>query len=237
MTDAAYIRVSTPDQDPERQYQDIHEKFGVSRDNVYADVEHGDVFTDRSGLDDLLESVEDYERVIFHELTRLGRSAREMRDTAQTLHDAGVTMVTCDPMWEFPPDDSNALSDLLLDILTRMAEWELQKIRSRTRSGVKEAKRRGKHVGQPPRGYEVWNGFLKPKEPEYTAISEFIREVNKGRAKAPTARWFGIDETSYQSILDSSDRYWDAEYVGDDEWRRRRVAVQNGERDLQELEA
>ena len=235
MATAAYIRVSTPEQDPERQYQDIKSKFDVSRDHLYADVEHGDVFTGRDCYDALMDSLEDYEKVVFEELTRLGRSAREMRDTAHTLREAGVTIATVSPLREFPPDEDDAMSKLFFDILTRMAEAELERIRSRTKSGIRQAKREGKHVGNPPREYTVEDGFLEPIEGEYERISKFIREVNKGRAKAPTARFFGVDETSYQSILENSDRYWDAEYVGDEEWRRRRVEVQNGEKDLEPL--
>ncbi len=232
MATAAYIRVSTSDQDAERQYQDIKERFNVPRKHLYADVEHGDVFTGRDGYDSLMESLDDYDKVVFEEITRLGRSAREMRDTADTLREAGITIATVSPLREFPPEDDDPMSKLFFDILTRMAEEELRRIRNRTRSGIRQAKREGKHVGNPPRGYTVEDGFLEPIEGEYDRITEFIREVNKGRAKAPTARFFGVDETSYQSILKNSDRYWDAEYVGDEEWRRRRVEVQNGDRDL-----
>lgn len=90
MSTSAYIRVSTSDQDPERQYQDIRSHFDVSREDLYADVEHGDVFTGRDGYDELMDSLDDYDKVVFEEITRLGRSAREMRDTADTLRVCGV---------------------------------------------------------------------------------------------------------------------------------------------------
>ena len=235
---AGYIRVSTTDQDPERQYQDIKDRFNVPREHVYADIQHGDVFTDRKGYDELMDSLDDYEKVVFEDITRLGRSAPEMRDTADTLRENGVTIATVSPLREFPPDDDDPMSNLVFDIITRMAEQELKQIRERTESGVREAKRRGKHTGRPPRGFKNVGGFLQPNE-NYDQISHFIYEVNKGRAKKPTARFFNIDPTSCQSILDKSREdtgyNWDYTYIGDHDWRQERTLVKNGEKDLEPL--
>lgn len=234
---AGYIRVSTEDQDYQSQKSDIEEEYDI--DQWYADIEHGDVFSGRGGLQDLLEEAEQYDRVVFPEISRAGRTAPETRDIVRDLRSDGCTVTFQSSNIELEPRDEMKIGDVGDDVayqvMVEFAEQELRRIRNRTKRGVRQAMSEGKHVGQPPRGYEVWKGFLKPDEPEYSAISQFIREVNKGRAKAPTARFFGIDETSYGSILSNSDKYWDAEYVGNEEWRRRRTEVQNGEKELEEL--
>lgn len=238
---AVYIRVSTPEQDPERQWNTISRQHDVNRDDLYADVEHGDVFTGRAGLEQLLGDAEQYDVVVIDELSRFGR-ATKVRDVVDELHDNGVTIEAVDIGLELIPEDQREEGDLMsivsrivYHVLVELAKYELEQIRRRTREGIRRAVEEGKHVGNPPRGYEVEEGFLNPISGEYDRITEFIREVNKGRAKAPTARFFGIDSTSYQSILENSDEYWGEEYVGDKIWRRRRVEVQNGERELPEL--
>jgi len=127
------------------------------------------------------------------------------------------------------PGEMDMASGIMYDIYTRQAQEELRQIRRRTRQGVQRAKNQGKHVGNPPTGYDVVDGFLQPND-RYEIVNEFIREVNQGRAKQPTARYFGIE--SPQSVLQASTEYWDETYVGDEEWRRRRTEVQNGDRDV-----
>lgn len=233
---AAYIRVSTDEQDPERQFQDISEEYDVPRSNLYADVEHGDVFTGRDGYGQLLEDAEEYDSVVFTELTRLGRSTRGMRDALDTLLSDDCSVVLLDEGWEFTPGEDDLATGIMRDILTRMAEDELRRIRERTRSGIRQAKREGKHVGRTPKGFTVDDGFLVPEAGTYECVCEFVREVNKGRAKSTTAEFFGFKAQSAQSILETTQKYnYDVEYIGDDEWRKRRTEVKTGDREVGEL--
>jgi len=229
--------VSTSDQDYKSQQQEILQDFDI--DDWYADIEHGDEFSNRGQLQDLLDSADQYDQVIFPEISRAGRSAPETRDVVRDLRAGGSTVSFLSSNLDLKPRERQKIGDIgdniAYQVMVELAEQELRRIRNRTTRGVHDAMNKGKHVGQPPRGFEVWNGFLKPKDPQYSAINQFIREVNKGRPKAPTARYFGISEDSYQSILDNSSKYWDVEYGGDSKWRRRREQLRQGDRELEEL--
>lgn len=233
MATAGYVRVSTPDQDSERQMNTIRDDYDV--DQWFADVEHGDVLTNRGGLDDLRARADEFDRVVVDELSRLGRTI-EVRDVVDELREQDVDVEILDKGLTITDrDEMDFASRITWMLLIELAEEELKQLRRRTREGVRLAQEAGKHVGNPPRGYNVEDGFLRPNE-DYEIISQFIHEVNKGRPKAPTARFFGIDPSSYQSILENSHKYWDATYIGDRQWRQRRDELRHDERDLLPLE-
>jgi DNA invertase Pin-like site-specific DNA recombinase len=219
-----YVRVSTEDQDAERQQKTIEDNYDT--DHVYADVEHGDVLTGRSGLDQLLTDAEDIDTVVVDELSRFGRTI-SVRDKIDQLRDHGVTIEVIDGGLTITPDpdDMDFASGLIYDFYTRQAQEELRQIRRRTREGIKMAREDGKHIGQVPRGYTtndeghltVTDGTLQ----EYERVNEMIRLVNDGCPKKTAAKQVGLNPNSVASVLEKSDTYWDETYVGDEEWRRR----------------
>lgn len=225
MTTAGYIRVSTPDQDPERQRQTIEREHTVSE--WYADIEHGDIMTGRSGLSDLMSDLDEIDVVVVDETSRFGR-AIQVRDTVDTMRERGVTVHIVDGGFSLPPgdEDMDLATGIWWDVTTRLAAEEQRQIQRRTREGIRVARENGKHIGTPPTGFEVEQGFLKPADNEYERVTAFVREVNRGRPKKPTARFFGFNEDSAQTILETTmkEEYpYEERYIGDEQWRRRRA--------------
>lgn len=231
---AGYVRVSTPSQDEQRQIDRIQQDYDI--DEFYADVEHGDVLTGREGLDSLIRDSPDIDTVVVDELSRFGRTI-SVRKTIDNIRSNGVTVEVVDQGLTLTPDreDMDMASGVTYDIYTRQAQEELRQIRRRTRQGMTLAKEKGKHVGNVPTGFEVSDrGFLQPSD-DFEAVNEMVREINRGREKKRTARFFGFNPQSIRSILRTTrneDYPYDARYVGDEEWRRRRVAVENGDREV-----
>lgn len=237
MKRAAYVRVSTPEQDPERQRSTIEREYEV--DEWFADVEHGDVMTGRSGFNELVGRYDEFDEVVMDESSRIGRTIA-VRDTVSEMREHGITVRFIDGGYVIPPADEemDLETGIWWDVTTRFAKEEHRQLKRRTREGIRRAKEAGKHVGEPPTGFVVTDGFLEPADGEYERVSEFVREVNKGRPKKPTAEFFGFNPNSANSILKTTqnEEYaYENRYVGDEVWRERRLELRNGDREVAEL--
>jgi DNA invertase Pin-like site-specific DNA recombinase len=227
--DVGYIRVSTSDQSVDRQKREIEDVADI--DEWYADVEHGDVFTGRRGLNGMIADASEIDRVYVTSESRLGRSAQQTLDNVADIRQQGVIIEIVSRGWTlYPKDHENYdyMTEAFFQVGNAFAEMELEQLRERVQQGIDQAKERGKHMGRVPVGYETDDdGFLIPQEPMYSKVNNFIREVNEGAPKAPTAEFYGINKNTAQSILENSDQYWDEEYIGDEEWRLRNAEYKN----------
>ncbi len=105
---------------------------------------------DRPGLQRILEAARrgKIDAVIVTRLDRFGRSAPDLLANIRTLRDAGVTFLAVEQGLVFAPA-SDAVSQLLLTVLSGVAEFEREIIRERVVAGQRRAKARGIHIGRP----------------------------------------------------------------------------------------
>lgn len=152
MSVSAYIRVSTLEQDLEVQREAIlkwAEARGVKIEKWFEDKMTGGTL-DRPGLIKLLQEAESgkINLVIVFDLTRLGRSLRDIVRVAQRFKELGVRLVSV-------KDGLDTTNQLLYDIFTAvigaLAEAERKLIRERTIEGLIRAKSIGKRLGRKPR--------------------------------------------------------------------------------------
>ena len=140
-----YVRVSTKEQNEDRQLIALHEA-GVSDKNIYLDKQSG----------------KDFERPQYKRLLRrmkkdrLGRNYEEILQQWRTItKDKGVDIVVLDmPLLDTRrgKDLMGAfLSDIVLQVLSFVAENERTNIRQRQAEGIAAAKARGVRFGRPPR--------------------------------------------------------------------------------------
>ncbi len=173
-----YIRVSTFDQNPERQLEN------VSVDKVFNDKASGkDV--QRPQLDALLSFVREGDTVVVHSMDRLARNLDDLRRLVQDVTKRGVRIEFVKESLTFTGEDS-PMANLMLSVMGAFAEFERALIRERQREGIALAKQRG-----------VYRGRKKALSPEDT--TKLRRRVAAGEQKAKLAREFGISrETLYQ---------------------------------------
>ena len=76
-------------------------------------------------------------------------------------------------------------------------------------------------------------GVFEPGE-GFERVQYFIREVRRGRAKRPTARFFDVPEGSIAGILDRAGDVYGVEF-DNDEWKIERARVEAGQRELEPL--
>lgn len=175
-----YIRVSTFDQNPERQLEHIQ------GDKVFTDKASGKD-TQRPQLDALLSFVREGDTVVVHSMDRLARNLDDLRRLVQKLTNRGVRIEFAKENLIFTGEDS-PMANLMLSVMGAFAEFERALIRERQREGIALAKQRG-----------AYRGRKKALGPE--RVAELRRRAASGEKKAQLARDFGISrETLYQYL-------------------------------------
>ncbi len=139
-----YARVSTSDQDLALQLHAL-EGAGVRKENTFTDVVTG-ARADRPGIASLLAAASEGDTIVVWRLDRLGRSLVHLADLAEQLRARGVGIRSLTD----GVDTSMATGRLIYGILSTLAEFERETIRTRVRAGMAAAKRSGIHCGRRP---------------------------------------------------------------------------------------
>ena len=175
-----YIRVSSVDQNPDRQLAD------VACDRFFTDRVSGRS-TDRPQLDALRHYVREGDTVIVHSMDRLARNLEDLRRLVRELTGRGVRVQFVKENLTFTGDDT-PMATLLLSVMGAMAEFERALIRERQQEGISLAKHRGVYQGR------QW--ALSAEEAE-----EIRQRAAAGATKAALARDFGIGRASVYRYL------------------------------------
>lgn len=151
MIAAIYARVSTEDQHCEMQLSELRgyaSRMGWETAE-YVEKASGKAGAKRPQLERLMNDarLRRFDIVMVWKLDRFGRSVPEFVARVQQLDAAGVRFIAVTQ--GIDTDSRSPTGKLLMHILAAIAEFERDLIRERTRAGVAEAKRRGKHCGRP----------------------------------------------------------------------------------------
>ena len=137
-----YIRVSTLEQNQERQLE------GITLDKVFTDKASGKS-TDRPALQELLNFVREGDTVIVHSMDRLARNLDNLRYLVQTLTQKGIAVEFVKEHLTFTGNDS-PMAQLMLSVMGAFAEFERALIKERQREGIALAKKKGVYKGRKP---------------------------------------------------------------------------------------
>src|SRR5271157_533953 len=179
----AYIRVSSVDQNTDRQLEAIN---SAAPDKVFTDKCSGKD-TKRPQLEAMLSYVREGDTLVVHSLDRLGRNLDDLRRLVTDLNCRGVVVQFLKENLTFTGDDSS-MSKLLFNLLGSFAKFERSLIRERQREGIALAKKAGAYRG---------------RKPSLTAeqADDLRRRVASGGKKAGLAREFGVSrETLYRYL-------------------------------------
>lgn len=135
-----YIRVSTVDQNVDRQLE------GLQMDRTFIDKFTGKVL-DRPHFNEMMKYVREGDNVYVHSMDRLARNLMDLRKTIEELTNRKVTVHFVKENLSFSGEDS-PMAMLLLSIMGAFAEFEVQLIRERQKEGIKLAKERGVYIGR-----------------------------------------------------------------------------------------
>ena len=149
-----YIRVSSADQNEARQLAALRAK-AVPAQNIYTDKQSGKDF-DRPQYKKLVKRLRAGDLLYVLSIDRLGRNYKEVQEQWRILtKEKGVDICVID----MPLLDTRTakdlmgtfIADLVLQILSFVAESERDNIRQRQAEGIAAAKARGVRFGRPPR--------------------------------------------------------------------------------------
>jgi len=175
-----YVRVSSLDQNPDRQLDN------VSMDRVFTDQASGKDVA-RPQLDALLRFARDGDTVVVHSMDRLARNLDDLRQIVRSLTGRGIRVEFVKEGLTFTGEDA-PMATLLLSVMGAFAEFERALIRERQREGIALAKRRGAYRGRKKALNAVQRGEVRAR-------------VAAGAGKAAVARAYGISrETLYQYL-------------------------------------
>jgi DNA invertase Pin-like site-specific DNA recombinase len=175
-----YIRVSSFDQNPERQLE------GIKLDKTFIDKASGKD-TQRPQLEALLNYVRDGDTVIVHSMDRLARNLDDLRRLVQDMTHRHITIQFIKESLSFTGEDS-PMANLLLSVMGAFAEFERALIRERQLEGIALAKKRGAYKG-------------RKRSLTAEQIQLLQQRVKNGEKKSHVARHFNISrETLYQYL-------------------------------------
>lgn len=174
---AIYHRVSTVDQDPTAAHDEL---CAVARNHgfkVVLDIaETGSgANNDCPGLHEVFVAARRgrIQAVLVWKLDRFGRSALDLLTNLRQLDSSGVRFLSVTQGIDIRPG-GDAMSRLLLTMLSAVAEFERDLIVERTKLGLAKARRNGKRIGRPP-----------VPRPPYSAVLDLRR---RGHTWAEVAR-------------------------------------------------
>lgn len=148
----AYVRVSTIDQNEARQLRAISD-LAVPPDHIYMDKQSGKDFQ-RKNYQKLLHVLRKGDLLYILSIDRLGRNYKEIQNQWRYLtEEKGVDICVLDmPLLDtrkYKDLLGTFISDIVLQILSFVAESERDNIRKRQAQGISSAKAKGVRFGRP----------------------------------------------------------------------------------------
>ena len=138
-----YIRVSTLDQNPDRQLE------GHPVDKIFTDKASGKD-QHRPRLKELLNYAREGDTVVIHSMDRLARNLDDLRSLVFSLTQRGIKVQFVKESLTFTGEDS-PMANLLLSVMGAIAEFERTLIKERQREGIALAKLKGLYKGRKPK--------------------------------------------------------------------------------------
>ncbi len=147
-----YVRVSSTDQNEQRQLLALHEKK-VPNQNIFVDKQSGSDFL-RPQYRRLVRRLREGDLLIIQSIDRLGRNYEEIQQQWRRLtKDIGVDIAVIDmPLLDTRQGKDlmgTFIADLVLQILSFVAQSERESIRKRQAEGIAAARARGVRFGRP----------------------------------------------------------------------------------------
>ncbi len=170
-----YIRVSTVDQNTDRQLDSIY------LDKTFKEKLSGKD-TKRPQLQACLDYLREGDTLHVHSMDRLARNLMDLQGMVETLTGKGILVQFHKENLVFS-NDTTAMSKLMLQIMGAVAEFERSLIKERQREGIAKAKEAGKHMGRKPSLTDL-------------QVQQANRLINEGIPKTEVAGRFGISRQS-----------------------------------------
>ena len=148
-----YARVSTKEQNEQRQIVAL-EEFGLDRKQIFTDKQSGKDF-ERTNYRKLVRRLKEGDTLVVKSIDRLGRNYEEILEQWRIItKDKGAAIVVLDmPLLDTRQNrdlTGTLIADIVLQLLSYVAQTEREFIRQRQAEGIAVAKAQGVRFGRPP---------------------------------------------------------------------------------------
>lgn len=187
MLSYGYARVSGSDQNPARQ-MDALRRYGIPPERIFADKRSGKDFK-RTEYRRLLSVLKEGDLVVVLSLDRLGRNYEQIlaeweRITKELKADVVVLdMPLLDTCAWADTLVGKFIADVVLQVLSFVAENERSNIRARQAEGIRLAKARGVEFDRPRREYtEEFRSVFRAYQEKRIALRDALAALGIGKA-------------------------------------------------------
>lgn len=182
MSTFGYVRISSTDQNEDRQMIALREKE-IPKGNIYMDKQSGKDF-DRPNYKRMVRRMRSGDLLYILSIDRLGRNYKEIQEQWRLLtQDKGIDICVLDmPLLDTRQGKDlmgTFIADLVLQILSFVAQSERENIRKRQAEGIAAARARGVQFGRP--GKDVPDNFpqlVRQWEQKKTSLGEVLKICN-----------------------------------------------------------
>ena len=181
-----YIRVSSTDQNEDRQLIALHE-VGVTDKNIFMDKLSGRDFN-RPQYKKLVKKIKPGDLLYILSIDRLGRNYEEIQNQWRILtKEIGIDICVID----MPLLDTRTckdlmgtfIADLVLQILSFVAQSERENIKKRQEQGIAAAKAKGVHMGRPVKDVpDNFGQLVKQWEKKKIPLEQVLQECQMAEA-------------------------------------------------------
>ena len=181
-----YIRVSSMDQNEDRQMIEL-KKVGVKRENIYMDKQSGKDFN-RPEYERMLKKLKKGDLLYVLSIDRLGRNYEEIQNQWRILtKEIGIDICVIDmPLLDTRNGKDlmgTFIADLVLQILSFVAQSERENIRKRQEQGIAAAKKRGVRFGRPEKTVpDDFDQIVKQWERKTITTDEALLRCNMSKS-------------------------------------------------------
>lgn len=164
ISNIAYIRVSTADQNEERQIKAIEEKVKIDK---YFIEKISAANTNRPKLNEMCEYIREGDTIYIKDFSRLARSTKDLLELVEYFENKKIKLISLKENL----DTSTSTGKLMLTMISAIYQFERDNLLERQREGIEIAKEKGKYKGRKKIDYPGnWEEiYLKYKSRNITA--------------------------------------------------------------------
>ena len=185
MTTYGYVRVSSTDQNEDRQMIALHQ-IGVEDKHIFIDKQSGKNF-ERPQYKKMVNKMRQGDLLYVLSIDRLGRNYDEIQNQWRILtKEIGVDVCVIDmPLLDTRQSKDllgTFVADLVLQVLSFAAHNERENIKKRQAEGIAAARARGVHLGRPVKeAPEDFPTIVKAWEVGQITLAEVLKRCNMGQ--------------------------------------------------------
>jgi DNA invertase Pin-like site-specific DNA recombinase len=191
----AYLRVSTKEQNLERQLIAVKEyRTELLNENIYSDKQSGKNFK-RPAYEEMKKRLQPGDELIIKELDRLGRNKKMIKEELDWFRDNKIIVRILNlptTLIDFQGQEwiFDMVNNILIEVMTSLAQEELEKREKRQMEGIAampiiDGKRTsmltGNPMGRPANDYPEFSKYLEKTKKGEISISESCRQLGISR--------------------------------------------------------